>query len=338
MTLDITNNTQLIELNIASNNIQDIDLSNNTLLEEARLNFNQLSTIDLSHNTLLQKTFLNSNQLTSVNLKNGNNEIINTFNAIGNSSLTCILVDNAVDFTADWENFIDAQTSFNDVSCTVQISPKIFLQGAALNPNTDEENLMRDDLRVAGLIPTLSPYGDGATCAPTVFDVTGNDAIVDWVFIELRDATDNTTILASTPALVQRDGDVVALDGISVVSINSTTDDYYVALKHRNHLGVLTASAISLSEMTTTLDLSTDITSVTGGALALKDMGNSIYAMYAGDAVSDGSVLNTDISNALAASGGIAVYTGADADMDGNILNTDVALIIQPNAGRIQQF
>jgi len=90
--------------------------------------------------------------------------------------------------------------------------------------------------------------------------------------------------------------------------------------------------------MTTSLDFSSDIAIANGGTLALRDMGNGILAVYAGDATGDGNILNTDISNALSNSGGINIYTGADVNMDGNILNDDIALFIQLNAGRIQQF
>ena len=226
-----------------------------------------------------------------------------------------------------------------EIQLAIQISPIVFLQGASTNPNTGEESLMRDDLRIASsvLIPTTSPY-DSTTCDAAVFIPSGIDAIVDWILIELRDPNDPAIVLATQSALLQRDGDIVATDGTSAVSIEIASGDYYVAVKHRNHLGILTASTVTLSKTVTNLDLSTDMSAVTGGALALRDMGNGIFAMYAGDVNTDGSILNTDVANALSVSGGINVYSGADANMDGNILNTDIALFIQPNAGRIQQF
>lgn len=220
----------------------------------------------------------------------------------------------------------------------VIVSPTIYLQGASLNPNTGEETLMRDDLRVAGLIPTTSPYADNVTCDATVFDVTGANAIVDWVFVELRNETNNTIIVDSQSALLQRNGDVVSIDGSSPLSFDQPERNYYVVIKHRNHLGVLSAAPIPLSNVTTPIDFSSDITIASGEGLALRDMGNGIFAIYAGDATGDGNILNTDISNVISNSGGINIYSGADANMDGNILNTDIALIIQPNAGRIQQF
>ena len=138
---------------------------------------------------------------------------------------------------------------------SIAIQPRIFLQGAALNPIAGEEHLMRDDLRVAGLLPTMSPYGDASTGSDSFFD-TGNDNtnIVDWVWVELRDATDNTIIVEGRSALLRRDGDIVSLNNNSALSFDVPPANYYVVIKHRNHLGIMSASAIALSSTTTTVD------------------------------------------------------------------------------------
>ncbi|GGG03949.1 hypothetical protein GCM10011344_00350 [Dokdonia pacifica] len=334
--LDVSQNTNLEYFSVENNLLTSLDLSQNTNLRSFSIENNLITSLDLSLNINLEEIICRSNALTSLNIKNGNNTNIDLLFINNNPNLTCVVVDD-ITYEFPFETR-DIQTQYNEITCGIQVSPKVFLQGAMTNPNSGEENLMRDDLRVAGLIPTTSPYADGAICNAAVFNVTGEDAIVDWVFIEVRDATDPTTILAATSALVQRDGDVVSTDGVLAVGMDMPTANYYVAIKHRNHLGVLTASTITLSGAETILDLTTDLTSVTGEALALKDMGNDTYALYAGDTTGDGNILNTDISNAINASGGINVYSGADATMDGNILNTDIQLIIQPNAGRIQQF
>ncbi|MES2520439.1 MAG: Ig-like domain-containing protein, partial [Bacteroidota bacterium] len=125
----------------------------------------------------------------------------------------------------------------------VCLLPKAYLQGALLGvllPNT----LMRDDLRVKGLIPTSSPYTSGITTtgviASSVLSVTGADAIVDWVFVELRSGLDSTVIVDSRSALIQRDGDIVDVDGVgSVKFTEANAGQYYVVVKHRNHLGVM---------------------------------------------------------------------------------------------------
>ncbi len=54
-------------------------------------------------------------------------------------------------------------------------------------------------------------------------------------------------------ALLQRDGDVVSLDGTSVVSIGVTPGDYYVSVRHRNHFGVLSLATVGLTSSSATI-------------------------------------------------------------------------------------
>ena len=42
---------------------------------------------------------------------------------------------------------------------------------------------------------------------------------MDWVFLEIRNATSPYAIQASKRALVQRDGDIVDVDGVSLESV-----------------------------------------------------------------------------------------------------------------------
>ncbi|MBK6344297.1 MAG: hypothetical protein IPF41_17440 [Flavobacteriales bacterium] len=111
---------------------------------------------------------------------------------------------------------------------------------------------MRDDLRVAGMIPSTEPYSaiyggpGGETVAPSVLAVTGNNAIVDWVRVELRTLPTGPTV-AAAHGLVQRDGDVVSADGFSALRLNTTDGLYHVVVRHRNHLAVMSASALSMA-------------------------------------------------------------------------------------------
>lgn len=125
----------------------------------------------------------------------------------------------------------------------VCLTPKAYLQGALLGVNLPN-TLMRDDLRVKNLIPTTSPYSGGLTVTNTttlpVLAVTGANAIVDWVFVELRSGADSTLIVDSRSALIQRDGDIVDVDGTGSVTFSlANTGQYYLVVKHRNHLGVM---------------------------------------------------------------------------------------------------
>ncbi|MBK9735220.1 MAG: hypothetical protein IPO92_09740 [Saprospiraceae bacterium] len=149
---------------------------------------------------------------------------------------------------------------------------RVYLEGALLNntgETADGRLLMRDNLRVSpfngnnyipvndpyqttlnmvnlsihnkhvgmGSLPSLSTISDPVT----VFGVTGRNAIVDWVFVEIRSSTDNTLVIATRSGLLQRDGDVVDMDGVSDLNfpdLNATS--FYAMIRHRNHLGVMT--------------------------------------------------------------------------------------------------
>ncbi|MEL6844001.1 MAG: hypothetical protein AAFP02_12395, partial [Bacteroidota bacterium] len=121
----------------------------------------------------------------------------------------------------------------------LKLSLKAFLQGSYAG------GTMGDNLRANSYLPLTEPYtalgytqvnGGGESITADVLTTTGNDAIVDWVFLELRDKNDSSVVLRTTSALIQRDGDIVGLDGISAVNFSDMPeDDYFLTLKHRNH-------------------------------------------------------------------------------------------------------
>lgn len=169
-----------------------------------------------------------------------------------------------------------------NLSVDIKVSPAAFLQGPLIVSGT---NIMDDSLRSGGYIPTTSPYADALTTTAPVLAVTGNDAIIDWVFVELRDETDNTLVEGSTSALLQADGDIVGVDGVSPLSFNISAKNYYVAVKHRNHLAIMSSSAIALSATTATVDFRDGVLGTYGSnAQTTYAIQPGLYAMWAGNA------------------------------------------------------
>lgn len=202
---------------------------------------------------------------------------------------------------------------FINADFRIQINPIVLLQGPSLNPS--ENGLMNDDLRSSGLIPTTSPYEDNATCNATVFNTTGNNAIVDWIWLELRAASDNQRLINARSALVQRDGDVVDFDGTSTVVMQAAPTDYFIVVKHRNHLGAMSSIALNLSDSSTTvIDFSNSSFSTFGSnAQALLNTGDT--ALWAGDTNNDDSISFSGSNNDVNA---IKDYILADPT---NVLN-----------------
>lgn len=128
-----------------------------------------------------------------------------------------------------------------------------------------------------------------ALLSPSVLATTGNNAIVDWIFVELRSGVSGSTnVIQTKTALLQKDGDVVELDGKSALTFSLPTGAYYVTMRHRNHLGFRTVNAYNLTQTPTNLNFTNNSVPLVG-ITPVSQIG-SVYAMIPGDANADGSV------------------------------------------------
>lgn len=230
----------------------------------------------------------------------------------------------------------------------VILAPKIMLQGPF---NTATMN-MKDQLRSLPTFPLSAPanYGAGKfvhsgwqpaagyTIDASILSVTGDDAIVDWVFLWLKDPNNPATNIQSRVAMLQRDGDVVDLDGVSPVLFPANAGNYIVAVGHRNHLSVRSpnGAGIALNELTVTeYDFTTSMTQAhgTNPMKAVQTTPTEIFALWGG---------NTSVNNTVRATGPPAIndytvilntlgfpanvlpniYSNADVNMDGTVRAT----------------
>ncbi|MBK7084179.1 MAG: hypothetical protein IPH53_05740 [Flavobacteriales bacterium] len=214
------------------------------------------------------------------------------------------------------------------------------LRGMLEGPYSASTGLMSDALRSASLIPGTEPYsalgyaassGGGEAVGAATLTTTGNNAIVDWVVVELHDNTNPASIVASRAALIQRDGDVVSTNGISPVIFTQAPGTYRVALRHRNHLGAMTLNGVALSNTTTSVDLSLAGTS-TFGTQARKSITGTFptQALWAGDVTFNNQLKyagsNNDRDPILTAIGGTVPtntlsgqYRQEDINMNGQV-------------------
>ncbi len=172
-----------------------------------------------------------------------------------------------------------------------QANVSLWLDG----PYDTNTSLMTDSLRDNGLIPQLEPYtalgyaniggGGGEITTTGVLAATGNDAIVDWVRVELRLSSDATLLVASRHALVQRDGDVVAANGAAALTFGVGPGNYYVVVRHRNHLGAMTLGTVNFTGTTPTVDFRAAALN-TYGTNARKTIGTAM-ALWAGNVLMD---------------------------------------------------
>jgi len=220
--------------------------------------------------------------------ENGNNSLLE-FNFLGNG--IDVFIDNVC------LEVICGSEENPCESSDAQLAAKIFLQGAYQSST----GLMRDQLRTRSLIPLTEPYSEMAGFSHVIgggesvgmlgdFDYSGgNDDIVDWVFLEIRDDVD--AIVSTRSALLQRDGDIVDVGGNnSAVSFQGVAlGEYTVLVRHRNHLGVKSAASVTMGPGTTAIyDFTTAATQAVGGDQP--EIGAGLFGMWSGDVDGNGSV------------------------------------------------
>ncbi len=217
-------------------------------------------------------------------------------------------------------------------AATGTVGVKAYL-GGALDWNT---GIMRTDLRAQGLLPATEQYTNmgivlsnpGATASTAVMNATGNQRIVDWVVLELRNSDAGYTVLERRAALLRADGVVVAPDGSTQIQFGSPTVGRYLAVVHRNHLGILSAAPITSNGQV--LDLTT-----VGAALYGVDAAatNGVFqALWPGDVYRDGVVRYTGQLNdrdpllqligGTVPTGSVTGYFGYDVNLDGVVKYT----------------
>ncbi len=211
---------------------------------------------------------------------------------------------------------------------------KALLEG----PYDANTGLMHDSLRTKGLLPLTEPYtalgyahtggGGNESTSSGVLAVTGANAIVDWVVVELRDATNPAVVTATRSALLQRDGDIVGTDGTSPVQFYGPVKDHYIAVRHRNHLGIMSAAPLRVSVATKSYDLSNGSTPLFG-TQATKTVG-STQLLWSGNCLNDAALRYVGSANdrdpILVTVGGSVPtntatgYVVTDVNMDGRVL------------------
>ena len=88
---------------------------------------------------------------------------------------------------------------------------------------------------------------------------------------------------------------MVGLDGSSPVVLFAAAGSYHVALRHRNHLGAMTAAPVALSGNAVAIDLR-DPNTPTWGSAARKDVGGTM-ALWMGNTFQDDRLKYTGANN-----------------------------------------
>lgn len=158
---------------------------------------------------------------------------------------------------------------------------------------------MRTNINAAGNLPLTHPYNG----SPWSYDgdesvTTFPDSIVDWVLVELRDPNDPSILRGRKAGLLSHNGVLMETDLSAGLRFYNETGSYYLVVKHRNHIAVMSGTPVNLpnrenpynfTEVTITQPYKHNDPRPT--VIELKPDGSGKYGMIAGNVIPDDKLI-----------------------------------------------
>jgi len=209
---------------------------------------------------------------------------------------------------------------------------KVLLQG----PYNTGTGQMSTTLRDADdVVQRTSPF----TQDPVSFPEQLPNGVVDWVLVEVR-STATSSILESRSCFLKSSGEVVApsRSAGSDIPLGIAAGNYYLIVRHRNHLDVQSSSTYSVGTgAPVTYDFSTSATTTYGSA-AQYMFNTNTYAMRSGDANNDDDVNALDLYFYwYPQNGTFLVFSNTDFNLDYDINAIDLFFHWYANTGYFTQ-
>ncbi len=205
---------------------------------------------------------------------------------------------------------IDASAAMDQIPM-LKLKVKIFLEGPYDNINDNMHT------QINSLIPTTAPYAENPR---RIVSVPNN--VVDWVLVELKEHPDSSAKV-SRSVFLRNDGYLVSDDGTTDnIELGAPAGNYFIIIKHRNHLAVMSGNTVSLNTSAiTTYDFTTSASQFygTGGAVELE---SGVWGMWSGDTDGSGVVDATD-RNSTWNDRNKSGYENSDVDLNGIVDASD---------------
>jgi len=227
------------------------------------------------------------------------------------------------------------------VPCTLHVSDGISLSLKAMMEGPFAATQMNTNLNTLGFLPLDQPFNTSPWNYSGTENVTSipNANVTDWVLVELRETTGNAsaaipvTKIGRQAAFILNTGDIVGLDGVSLLRFDlSITDNLYVVIWHRNHIGVISASPVIESGGIYNFDFTGAGQSY--GTESQNELTSGIWGMISGDVNADGDIDENDKSGLWESNAGESGFTESDLNLDGQVDNKDKDDYWLPNLGK----
>lgn len=268
---------------------------------------------------------------TGVNINPGNpaEDILLTLHFTYNGGESDLTFDAGCEFTEP--DLTTVPVSFFDGGMITgsRFAIKVFLEGP-FNGAT-----MYTGLNDLGELPLVQPYSGVYWNYLGTENVVAipNANVVDWVLLEFRETAGDVytatsaTIVAQQAAFLLSDGSIVGLDGSSEVVVPTAfTDNLYIVVYHRNHIRVMSASALTMVGGIYVYDFTNALAKAFDSQQ--KGLGGGFFGMYAADGENDGEVFSGDLTVLLNEYPTFGGYNAADFDLDGEVFSGDLGFLL----------
>jgi len=232
------------------------------------------------------------------------------------------------------------------IPCTLNVINGYKLNIKAIIEGPFNGTNMNTRINNGGMLPLSQPYNISPWNYSGTEQVANlpNSNIVDWILVELRDAPTASqaasgTQIARKAAFLLNNGSIVGLDGSSNLTFNvSVSQNLFVVLWHRNHLGVMSASPLTLDGGMYSYDFTTEAEKAYGSAIAHKQIAPGKWGMFSGDGDANGLIQLLDKTEIWSPNAGKMGYLMGDFNLDGQVDNKDKNEFWLPNLGKVSQM
>ncbi len=272
--------------------------------------------------------------------------IINSGNDMTDSDVHSTGFTDVITLSADENKRIDAGIDFCATSSGVHTKGdfRVMLEGAydeALGEMTTalntERGLLPGQTPLSNLV-VATPAGQPYNVAPWNYigtegagwtDADYSPDVVDWVLVSARTDIARDTEIDRTAALLLKDGTIEFVDRCALANVDNAA---YFVVEHRNHIGIMTAEAISPANKFVAHNFNLMDTYTGGGTgIGQKLLPTGVWVMPAGDAdQSDTPSYDNNGADKIIWSnenGKFDIYNlQSDFNLDGNVTGEDKAV------------
>lgn len=238
----------------------------------------------------------------------------------------------------------EAELVFIIEAFCIDIELYAFLEG----PYNSSTGFMETTLNtMRGMLPGQTPLSNLSTPTPAgqpyhqvPWDYDGDEglnftdtsydpSVVDWVLLSFRTGIESNTTVATVAALMHDNGYIELLD--NCLFTRSSYEPVYVVIEHRNHIGIMSPSPISLDGERLYFNFTLQNTYKDPTSNGQKELGPEAWAMFGADGEQISDIISYDINGMDKSfwfdyNGIFDVYLPTDYNLDGDVNGADKAI------------